>query len=100
MKANLQAVLFVVVSALTHTANAVPYTSYPACYPAPQAASSAPAAILKAGIPTRLEFRFYNSRDSWKVFDVTAGDNSTVEHYRKQFKHLYRYSRQASYQDL
>jgi hypothetical protein len=100
MKANLQAVLFVLVSALTHTANAAPYTHYPPYYPAPQAASSAPAAIAKAVIPTRLEFRLYKSKDSRKIFDVKAGGNSAVVHYRKQFKHPYRYSRQASYQSL
>jgi phospholipid transport system substrate-binding protein len=51
-----------------------------------------------SGIPTKLEFRFYKSKDGWKIFDVKAGGNSAVVHYRNQFKHLYRYSRQASYQ--
>jgi phospholipid transport system substrate-binding protein len=202
MKSNFLTVLVVLVSALTHTANAAPYTPYPSYYPAPQAASSAPATIVKAGItkltkfirsggaknpaqartfleaevapyfdfnymarwaagpawrtmtveqrsrlqdritqafmttlvqklssyttqpiryftprgqgsddvkvrawimqssgiPTKLEFRFYKSKDGWKIFDVKAGGNSAVVHYRNQFKHLYRYSRQASYQ--
>jgi phospholipid transport system substrate-binding protein len=50
------------------------------------------------GIPTKLEFRFYKSKDGWKIFDVKAAGNSAVVYYRNQFKHLYRYSRQASYQ--
>jgi len=202
MKASLLAVLLVLISAISHTANAAPYTPYPAYYQAPQAASSAPATIVKAGItkltkfirsggaqdraqamtfleaevapyfdfaymtrwaagpawrtmspeqranmqsqltkafmttlvqklatytnqpiryftprgqdrndvsvsawimqpngiPTKLEFRFYKSKNGWKIFDVKAAGNSAVVHYRNQFKHLYRYSRQASYQ--
>jgi phospholipid transport system substrate-binding protein len=203
MKANLLAVLFVLVSTLAHTVNASPYAPYhPPYYPTPQAESSVPATIVKAGItklttfiqsggaldraqartflevevapyfdfaymtrwaagpawrnmspeqrasmqgqltkafmttlvqklttytnqpiryftprgqgkndvsvgawimqpngiPTKLEFRFYKSKNGWKIFDVKAAGSSAVVHYRNQFKHLYRYSRQASYQ--
>lgn len=48
MKANLLAVLLVIVSStLAHSVNAAPYPRY---YQAPQAESSAPATIVKAGI--------------------------------------------------
>jgi phospholipid transport system substrate-binding protein len=40
------------------------------------------------GAPTRLEFRFYRTRDEWKIFDVKAEGNSAVVYYRKQFRHL------------
>jgi phospholipid transport system substrate-binding protein len=50
------------------------------------------------GIPTKLEFRFYKSKNGWKIFDVKAAGNSAIVHYRNQFKHLYSYSRQARYQ--
>jgi phospholipid transport system substrate-binding protein len=195
MKANLLAVLFVLVSTLAHTVNAAPYAPYhPPYYPTPQAESSVPATIVKTGItkltefirsggaqnpaqarifleaevapyfdfnymarwaagpawrtmtakqrshlqaqitqafmttlvqkltsysnqpiryftprgqgsdevrvsawimqpngiPTKLEFRFYKSKDSWKIFDVRAGGNSAVIHYRNQFRRLFR----------
>ena len=47
------------------------------------------------GIPTKLEFRFYNSKDGWKIFDVKAGGNSAVVHYRNQFRDRLRPSRYA-----
>ena len=195
MKANLLAVLFVLISTLAHTVNAAPYAPYqPPYYPTPQTESSVPATIVKAGItkltqfiraggaknpaqartfleaevapyfdfnymarwaagpawrtmtaaqrtqlqdkiaqafmttlaqkltsysnqqiryftprgqgsddvrvrawimqpsgiPTKLEFRFYKSKDGWKIFDVKAGSNSAVVHYRNQFRRLYR----------
>lgn len=40
------------------------------------------------GIPTKLEFRFYKSKDGWKIFDVKAEGNSAVVYYRKQFRQL------------
>jgi len=40
------------------------------------------------GIPTKLEFRFYKSKDGWKIFDVKAGGNSAVVYYRKQFREM------------
>lgn len=49
-----------------------------------------------SGIPTKLEFRFYKSKDGWKIFDVKAGGNSAVVHYRNQFKDMYRYGSQQS----
>ena len=195
MKANLLAVLFILVSTLAHTVNAAPYAPYhPPYYPTPQAESPVPATIVKAGItkltkfirsggaqnparartfleaevapyfdfnymarwaagpawrtmtaeqrihlqdkitrafmttlvqkltsysnqpiryftprgqgsdevrvsawimqpsgiPTKLEFRFYKSQDGWKIFDVRAGGNSAVIHYRNQFRRLFR----------
>jgi len=195
MKANLLAVLFILVSTLAHTVNAAPYAPYhPPYYPTQQAESPVPATIVKAGItkltkfirsggaqnpaqartfleaevapyfdfnymarwaagpawrtmtaeqrshlqdkitqafmttlvqkltsysnqpiryftprgqgsdevrvsawimqpsgiPTKLEFRFYKSQDGWKIFDVTAGGNSAVIHYRNQFRRLFR----------
>jgi len=195
MKANLLAVLFILVSTLAHTVNAAPYAPYhPPYYPTPQAESPVPATIVKAGItkltkfirsggaqnpaqartfleaevapyfdfnymarwaagpawrtmtaeqrshlqdkitqafmttlvqkltsysnqpiryftprgqdsdevrvsawimqpsgiPTKLEFRFYKSKDGWKIFDVRAGGNSAVIHYRNQFRRLFR----------
>ena len=55
MKANLLAVLFVLVSAISHTTLAAAYPPYQGSYPgrAPQLDTSAPAAIVKSGI-TRL----------------------------------------------
>jgi phospholipid transport system substrate-binding protein len=50
------------------------------------------------GIPTKLEFRFYKSGNGWKIFDVKAAGNSAVLHYRNQFRNMFRYSPQASYQ--
>ena len=195
MKANLLAILAILVSTLAHTVNAAPYAPYhPPYYPTPQAESPVPATIVKAGItkltnfirsggaqnpaqaktfleaevapyfdfnymarwaagpawrtmtaaqrshlqdkislafmttlaqkltsysnqpiryftprgqgsdevrvsawimqpsgiPTKLEFRFYKSKDGWKIFDVRAGGNSAVIHYRNQFRRLFR----------
>jgi phospholipid transport system substrate-binding protein len=45
-----------------------------------------------AGYPTKLDFRFYKSKDGWKVFDVKAAGNSAVVYYRDQFRNMYRYS--------
>ena len=42
------------------------------------------------GYPTKLVFRFYRSRDGWKVFDVTANGTSAVAYYRKHFRQLAR----------
>ena len=42
------------------------------------------------GYPTKLIFRFYRSRDGWKVFDVTANGTSAVAYYRKHFRDLAR----------
>ena len=50
------------------------------------------------GIPTKLEFRFYKSKDGWKIFDVKAAGNSAVVYYRKQFRDmLYSTSRPRNY---
>jgi len=37
------------------------------------------------GYPVKLTFRFYRSKDGWKVFDVTANGTSAVAYYRKYF---------------
>jgi phospholipid transport system substrate-binding protein len=51
MKANLLAVLLVLVSStLAHTVIAAPYPAYPPYYQTPQTESSAPATIVKTGI--------------------------------------------------
>ena len=42
--------------------------------------------------PTKLEFRFYRGKDGWKIFDVKADGNSAVVFYKKQFRHMFRYS--------
>ncbi len=43
-------------------------------------------AILQAsGYPANLEFRFYRSRNSWKVFDVSANGSSALAFYRQYF---------------
>ena len=49
------------------------------------------------GIPTKLDFRFYKSKDGWKIFDVKAAGNSAVVYYRKMFREMYRPSRPARY---
>lgn len=38
------------------------------------------------GYPARMDFRFYKSRDGWKVYDVMANGQSAVVHYRRQFR--------------
>lgn len=48
------------------------------------------------GPPTKLDFRFYQGNSGWKIFDVKAGGNSAVVHYRKQFRDSLRPSRYAS----
>lgn len=42
--------------------------------------------------PLRLDFRFYQGDDGWKIFDVKAAGKSAVLYYRNQFRHLLRYS--------
>ena len=49
------------------------------------------------GISTRLEFRFYNRRGEWKIFDVKAAGNSAVVHYRNQFRHMFYTDRRSPY---
>ena len=52
---------------------------------------SASAAILSPdGYPSRIDFRFYNSGDGWKVYDVLANGQSAVAHYRREFRSLMR----------
>ena len=47
------------------------------------------------GPPTKLDFRFYQGNSGWKIFDVKAGGNSAVVHYRNQFRDRLRPSRYA-----
>ena len=43
-------------------------------------------AVLNPGsYPSRLKFRFYPSRDGWRIFDVSANGSSAVMYYRKHF---------------
>lgn len=41
-----------------------------------------------SGYPLRLDFRFYNSKSGWKIFDVTANGTSAVVYYRKIFNKM------------
>jgi phospholipid transport system substrate-binding protein len=45
-----------------------------------------------SGIPTKLEFRFYRSKNGWKIFDVKVDGNSAVVHYRNQFRSMFSYN--------
>jgi phospholipid transport system substrate-binding protein len=49
------------------------------------------------GIPTKMDFRFYKSKDGWKIFDVKSAGNSAVLYYRKMFREMYRPGRPARY---
>ena len=49
------------------------------------------------GIPTRLEFRFYRHGGDWKIFDVKAGGNSAVVHYRNRFREMFYPDRRTRY---
>ena len=40
------------------------------------------------GYPSKLNFRFYKSKDGWKIFDVTANGNSAVVYYRQYFNRM------------
>ena len=43
-------------------------------------------AIMNArGYPARLKFRFYYSRNGWRIFDVAANGSSATMYYRKLF---------------
>ncbi|MDH3526715.1 MAG: ABC transporter substrate-binding protein [Gammaproteobacteria bacterium] len=46
------------------------------------------------GYPTKLEFRFYQSKAGWKIFDVKAAGNSAVVYYRNLFKNMYSHGSQ------
>jgi phospholipid transport system substrate-binding protein len=42
--------------------------------------------ILQAsGYPASIDFRFYQSNEGWKIFDVTANGNSALAYYRQYF---------------
>jgi phospholipid transport system substrate-binding protein len=75
------------------------YTDQPIRYFTPRGQSrndvSVSAWIMQpSGIPTKLEFRFYKSKNGWKIFDVKAAGNSAVVHYRNQFRHMLQSARQ------
>ena len=43
-------------------------------------------AVMNPGsYPSRLKFRFYPSRDGWRIFDVSANGSSAVMYYRQHF---------------
>jgi phospholipid transport system substrate-binding protein len=44
----------------------------------------------QGAVPARLEFRFYPSREGWKIFDVTANGTSAVAYYRSFFREVAR----------
>jgi phospholipid transport system substrate-binding protein len=80
----------------------VTYTDQPIRYFTPRSQNSndvrVSAWIMQPnGIPTRLEFRFYQHKDGWKIFDVKAEGSSAVVYYRKQFQHLLHPERRSSY---
>jgi phospholipid transport system substrate-binding protein len=73
------------------------YTNQPIRYLTPRGHGSDEVTVSAwimqpAGYPTKLDFRFYKSKDGWKVFDVKAAGNSAVVYYRDQFRNMYRYS--------
>jgi phospholipid transport system substrate-binding protein len=41
-------------------------------------------------MPVRLDFRFYPSRNGWRIFDVTANGTSAVAYYRSFFNEVAR----------
>jgi phospholipid transport system substrate-binding protein len=45
-----------------------------------------------AGYPARLNFRFYQAKNGWKVFDVSANGSSALAHYRQVFQRQYRWA--------
>ncbi len=50
--------------------------------------------ILRPGTyPSKIDFRFYRSKDGWKVFDVAANGSSALVHYRREFNRAYRMRR-------
>lgn len=49
------------------------------------------------GIPTRLEFRFYRTDGTWKIFDVKAEGTSAVVYYRKHFRDMFYPKRRVRY---
>ena len=76
------------------------YTNQPIRYFTPRGRSgdevTVSAWIMQpSGIPTKLDFRFYQSDSGWKIFDVKAAGTSAVVYYRRQFKDMYRYRSQA-----
>jgi phospholipid transport system substrate-binding protein len=54
--------------------------------------------ILQAGgYPANVDFRFYKSKEGWKVFDVSANGSSAVSYYRKYFAQQMRQKRARAY---
>ena len=51
--------------------------------------------VMRAGgYPTKIDFRFYHSKDGWKVFDISANGSSALAFYRQYFS---RYAYQQGY---
>lgn len=40
--------------------------------------------------PARIDFRFYQGKEGWKVYDVAANGQSAVAHYRREFRSMMR----------
>lgn len=41
--------------------------------------------LQSGGYPAAIDFRFYRSKDGWKVFDVSANGTSALSFYRQHF---------------
>jgi phospholipid transport system substrate-binding protein len=51
--------------------------------------ASATIAVVNPGTyPARIDFRFYNGKSGWKVYDVAANGQSAVAHYRREFRRM------------
>lgn len=44
----------------------------------------------RSGQTVRMDFRFYQGKQGWRIFDVKANGQSAVIHYRRQFQSLLR----------
>ena len=75
------------------------YTNQPIRYFTPRGQNSNDISVSawimqENAYPTKLEFRFYKSKDGWKIFDVKAAGSSAVVYYRNQFRHMFRSNNQ------
>ena len=52
---------------------------------------SASMAVVNPGsYPARIDFRFYRSGETWKIYDVLANGQSAVAYYRREFRQMMR----------
>jgi phospholipid transport system substrate-binding protein len=42
--------------------------------------------IQPDGYPAEIDFRFYRSKQGWRIFDVSANGSSALVHFRQKFK--------------